>query len=606
MSIPRQRRRSRRAPADDTRTPHGRLLLLGILLVAAALRAAMLWSWSHTPYFDVPLLDEAIYHNWAAQIATGSYHSSSAYVFAPLPACVIATLYKLLSPNLLYVRIMNLCFGVTTCYLIYLIAKSLADHRTGLLAGLLAALYKPFMFYSIVPLKTALAVLLFALTIYLFLVVVKQATPATALPLGLAAGGLLATRENAGILLPLMPALIGWLARRDGVPWRRLAATGVCYVIGLAVVLLPFMLRNYQIAGDFALTTHQAGFNLYLGNNLDNPGPYSRPAPFAFSGPYEQGVQFTIEASRRVGRTLSPGESSAYWMQEVMQAAWTQPTAFLGKLGQKTLALANRFEAGDHYDLEFLSRFVPWLRWPWPEFWWMFPLGVAGLVAALPASRPAQCVGLCGLAYAATLVVFYTTDRYRLPLLTVGIPFAAVGLIKLRAWLMQRRWDRLGIYAACLALALAVEHFPIQASDDRTAYYNLHAAILMSKGLEQEAVTYWEASAAMEKPLSAFAYLALADKALGKQELQKAQAYLAKVSDHSFAAAKKYEALGDSFLLQARPDQAIEAYRRSIAVNAGRLGPRRKLIRLYERSDPPLAARESEELGRIAAFYRGQ
>jgi len=59
------------------------------------------------------------------------------------------------------------------------------------------------------------------------------------------------------------------------------------------------MIRNYMVAGSFQLTTSQMGFNLYLGNNPQNPTPYYRPVPFAITSPFQQGIQFTIEASRR-------------------------------------------------------------------------------------------------------------------------------------------------------------------------------------------------------------------------------------------------------------------------------------------------------------------
>jgi hypothetical protein len=57
----------------------------------------------------------------------------------------------------------------------------------------------------------------------------------------------------------------------------------------MILALSPFMIRNYLVAGKFALTTSQGGFNLYLGNNLGNPDPYYRPVPFGDIFPFRAG-----------------------------------------------------------------------------------------------------------------------------------------------------------------------------------------------------------------------------------------------------------------------------------------------------------------------------
>ena len=143
------------------------LLLSAILLLALILRIVALLSLKESIYFDYLLWDERLYHNWAMKIAKGTFHSSSVYEMAPLPAYLMAFIYRIFSPDILYIRILHIIFGVLTCFLIYLIGKEMADRTVGLIACLIACLYKPFIFYSIVPLKTALSVFLFALMCYL-------------------------------------------------------------------------------------------------------------------------------------------------------------------------------------------------------------------------------------------------------------------------------------------------------------------------------------------------------------------------------------------------------------------------------------------------------
>ena len=149
-------------------------VLCGILFLALVLRVGALLSLKQSIYFDFLVLDEKVYHIWASRIADGTFASSSVYEMAPLFAYVVALIYKTFGPDPLYVRIANIGFGVLTCYGIFLIGNALANRAIGLVACLVACVCKPLIFYSIVPLKASLSVLLFAAAIYLFAEILKD------------------------------------------------------------------------------------------------------------------------------------------------------------------------------------------------------------------------------------------------------------------------------------------------------------------------------------------------------------------------------------------------------------------------------------------------
>lgn len=586
-------------------TRHRTGSLLAIALLALSLRLLALWSLSTTQYFHSPIIDESLYHQWASRIAGGTYTSPDVYLFAPLPAYVMAAVYKVLSPDILYIRILNIVLGTATCVVICLLGHAMANRAVGLLAGFAAAMYEPFILYSIVPLKTALSICLFAASIYLFVAMLQKPSPAKALFLGLVVGLTTTVRENALALVPVIVAMVLWSGYRDGLSIKRLSLFLVVLLTGLTMATGPFLARNYLIAGEVALTTHQAGFNLYLGNNLANPDPYYRPVPFAVSLPYEQHVQFRIEASRRAGRALSPAESSRYWIWEVGRTAATEPGAFLWKLWQKTLVVFNRFEACDHYNIDFLSQFAAFFKFPFLNFAVILPLGIAGMAISASTSRSLLFVSILFVVYALTLLIFSTNGRYRIPLLVIVIPFAVIGLEYLIGHIRTRGLKQIATYSAVVVLALVVEFLPVQATDDVSAYYNVHAMLLNRNGFEKEAMTYWETSAAMKKPFSAFANLALAEKYLSRKDVQKARTYLESIPDDSFAAASKHELLGDSFLPEGHIQEAIAAYTRALEINSGLLGARRKVVRLLSRTDRERASQEYRTLKSISSFYTG-
>jgi 4-amino-4-deoxy-L-arabinose transferase-like glycosyltransferase len=580
------------------------LLLWATISLALILRIAALFSLKNSVYFDFLLWDERLYHVYAAKIADGSYQSTSVYEFAPLPAYLMAIIYKLFSPNILYIRITNIIFGVLTCYLVYLIGKEMTNRTVGLFACIIASLYKPFIFYSIVPLKTSLSLFLFASAIYLLVAILNEHSMIKIFLLGLAGGLMFNVRGNYGILIPviLLIILLNLYHEQRG-HLKTLSLPFLLFIAGLSLSTSPFIVRNYKAAGKFVLTASQAGFNLYLGNNLQNPDPYYRPVPFASASPFKQGVQFTIEASRRSHKKLSPREASSYWSLEVVNTALEQPAAFIWKLVQKTLAFFNQFEAGDHYHIGFISDFVGFFKFPFFSLWLIFPFGMAGMMISVLSSKKLLALHAIFFLYALTLILFFTNTRYRLPLLVILIPFAVIGINCLASILQQRQLKNIAIYASIFIAFLIVEFLPIRGSDDVSAYYNTHAIILDVKGLKDQAIEYWERSSEMNKPPSAYANLALAGKYLIKRDVKKAAFYLDKIPKDSFAAAAKYEMIGDMLVLQGHTERAIAAYQRSLAINSGQRKPRLKLIRIYDIFDRERALRERERFQYISSFY---
>jgi tetratricopeptide (TPR) repeat protein len=339
-----------------------------------------------------------------------------------------------------------------------------------------------------------------------------------------------------------------------------------------------------------------------MANNINNPDPYYRPVPFASSSPFEQGTQFTIEASRRVGKKLTSQESSDYWTAQTVKQAISNPFAFAGKIGQKFLVVFNNFEACDHYNIEFVSNFAKFFKLPFLNFWIISPLFMLGVITSWKNKKTKALITVLSF-YGATLIIFFTNGRYRLPMMSVMIPFAALGIAQLYSDLIKKLYVLFGKHAAVCAVGLMITFLPVRATDDVTAYYNTHAIILSSKGYINEAMLYWKKSSEMNKPFSDFANLSLADLYYRKGYIQEGNAYLYKIKDDSFAAAQKYQILGDLLINKKEPEAAAAAYEKSLSINSGQRLPRKKLIELYQIKDPQKAQNELQTLKYIESFY---
>jgi len=178
-----------------------------------------------------------------------------------------------------------------------------------------------------------------------------------------------------------------------------------------------------------------------------------------------------------------------------------------------------------------------------------------------------------------------------------------MGTSHLLSFIKNRQFKKAGLYSAIAIAFFIIEFLPVRGTGDMSAYYNTHAIILNSKGLENEAIQYWERSSQMNKSFSAFANISLAGKYFRKGDIQKAVYYLDKIPDNSFAAAAKYEMIGDMMMHQKQIKKAISAYERSLDINSGRRRTRLKLVRIYRRIDKKRALQEYKELKYISSFY---
>jgi tetratricopeptide (TPR) repeat protein len=576
-------------------------LLAVTLIVALIVRMAALLSLHNSLYSNFLLPDEQVYQNWALAILYKK--PFLVYDFSFLPAYIMAFVYRVSAIDIYYIRILNVIFGVLTCWLIYKIGEELAGRTIGLYSCMIASLYKPFIFFSITLLKESLVLFLFAATIYLLLALMNRYSAMRIFCIGSVGAFLINVRANAVVLIPVILLLILWDIWNNKILKNRQAFMAlVTFILGFAFASTPFIAYNYTTSHSLTATP-VGGFNLYIANNLQNPDPYYRPVPFATSAPSEQAIHFVIEASRREGKRLSLGESSNYWTQQVIKIALEHPAAILWRICQKTLTLFNQFEAEDNYHIGFMSNFITFLKLPFFSYWFIFPFGIAGMVLHTLQSKKNLALSLISAAYALTLIIFYTNARIRIPLLVILIPFAVLGLIRTIGYWKEKRGKATSLYATIIFSFLVIEFLPVQGTGDMTAYYNLHAINLVSKGLENEAIDYWKMSSNMDKPYSAYANLSLARRYYQKGMIAEGDAYLNKVPDSSFAVASKYKLLGDTLKDRGQIDGAIQSYKKSLAINSGQVIARGELIKLYRINNQDKALQEEKELQYILSFY---
>ena len=107
----------------------------------------------------------------------------------------------------------------------------------------------------------------------------------------------------------------------------------------------------------------------------------------------------------------------------------------------------------------------------------------------------------------------------------------------------------------------------------------------------------------MNKSFSSYANLSLADLYKRKNDYGKTIEYLKKIPDSSFAAATKYEYMGDTLSSIGKFEEAISAYNKSLEINSGQKFVLKKLALLYLKTDKRKAHEVYRKYKYIDSFY---
>ena len=489
--------------------PAGTQILIWCLtpfLVALTLRLIHIWQIRSSPFFDVLLGDANGYDQWAQRLAGGDWIGSDVFYQAPLYPYFLGVLYAVFGRDLLAVRIVQAVIGSASCVLLAMAGARLFSGRVGLIAGLALALWAPAIFFDGLLQKSVLDLFFVCAVLYLLSTIVGSREPGAGnrtkwLALGAAMGALALTRENALILILV---ILIWAVGPTPVPHAgstRRFTTVVPFVAGLAVVLLPVMIRNYAVDGGFYLTTSQFGPNFYIGNNAQADGTYAS-IRFGRGAPEFERTDATEVAEASVGRTLSPSEVSSYWTGRALGYITGQPLDWLKLMGRKLLLLVNRNEM---LDTESQQSYAEWstplrvLGWL-THFGALVPLAVLGIIvtwpnrhrrlhagdaAAASAGQGLWILHVLTITYALSVVMFYVFARYRHPLVPFLLLFAAAGVTNRR-----RAFQSWGTLAVVIAVAVIANLPMLSPSLMQAITENNLGTALQERGRHSEAIPH--------------------------------------------------------------------------------------------------------------------
>ena len=329
--------------------------------------------------------------------------------------------------------------------LVALLSRRWFGPAAGLAAGLLCALHPVFVHYATQALDAVPALTLFLTGLVLI-------APALGTPddtssrcwIGASVCWAAATLLRPNYLLVwLTLPLLAWFGGSVFLRSRQLGAA-----MAGAVLFLAMATWQWQVSGQPGFLPWQGAYNLWAANEPGSNGRYytqhvSLPAELAEKNPTR--AESILRYQQETGQTSEDiAAMNAHWRARFLDYIFHHPVAWLGQLARKAYALLNDWEQYNNKTFAFHQARSPWLRWNPLSWGILFVLGVAGASRlAVEAPRTARSLALITGAVAASVLLFFVSARFRLPLAALaatcaGGALAAPGLW--RSWPSARKW----------------------------------------------------------------------------------------------------------------------------------------------------------------------
>ena len=453
----------------------GSRVIVGLFLIALAVRLVYLYDSSDNPTFHQPIVDAGSYNEMARSVAAGAPIDERFFWQPFFYPAFLSVVYALSGSSILVARVVQAVLGAVTCVLTCCLGERLFDRRAGLLAGLIVAFYGPLIFFETELLATGWAA--FWAVVLLLLFLRARATRGAASSLALGVCGVLSvlTRPT---FLPFFLAGCVWLLivlRRDASRWSLPLRNVACAAAGFAAVALPVAVEAYRVTGHFGILPLSGGINFYIGNSPD-------PCETLTVRPGSE----WLELSRQPGRqgAASSSEKEQFYYGQAWNLARTQPLAFLYGFGRKALQFVNSREIPRNVDVYMFSKWsllLGTLTWKVGRFG--FPFGVLLPLALVGAifcrKRIPLPVWLFVTFYPLSIIVVFVAARYRVPVVPVVSVLAAGGCLAIAEMVRTGRWRRSAGAVTCVAGTVLLATLPGPFCEERL---NLEAEMYRGLG----------------------------------------------------------------------------------------------------------------------------
>ena len=451
------------------------LIGLGIFILALLVRLLYLYESSANPSFVCPTVDSNIYDSAARSLSAGDGMGDVFFRQPFFYPFFLTIVYLTSNSSIICAKVIQVLLGCVTCFLTYRLGRGAFGRGTGIIAGIITALYGPLIFFEAELLGSGWAALWSVVLLLLFLKSSSKKSIWLCFVLGICAALSIITRPT---FVPFVAVTVVWLAiifYRAGDRWRKIALRFGGILTGFLLIAVPIAAQNFRITGHFGILPSSGGINFYIGNNPN----YAETLPARPGWDWEE----ITELPRRSGVVGDQWEQQKFFKQKVINYVFTEPFEFVKGLARKSIQFLNSREIPRNVDVYLFgkwSRLLSLLVWQVGGFG--FPFGVLLPLALLGAVSYWRQVPvpllLFVILYPLSIILVFVTARYRVPVIPAMSIMAAAGLLNLVGVVRELCWRRivvLSVFGAGIVLLSSLPGpFPEEeANFEAELYYNV-------------------------------------------------------------------------------------------------------------------------------------
>ncbi|WP_409342132.1 glycosyltransferase family 39 protein [Paenibacillus sp. MBLB4367] len=327
----------------------------------------------------------------------------------------MAAVYKLadyrLHDPLPWIRYIQVLLSVASLWLIYRIGKELSNDAAGLAAAFAAAVYPPFVWANGAVLTEVLGIFLMLGHVFAQIRTFRSPGGPLAFVSGLLLGLTVLVRPE---FLPLLLVNYGfyWLWKRD---MKRTLKLFACSAAGLALVLMPWWVRNVVTLNEWVVTATQA--------NPFKAGTY----------PYKNYDDGLVDPEGKTEMEVA--------VERLKKGFSTQPWLYIEwyTIGKLDYIYSSAYFGGGHQPYD---NILPPAIKPNVFHRWLVYLGLAAALALLWRWKQAATL-LIAVVAAMTMIRLAFVPEYRynvmsMPLIIIVVGVAAIGLAKWAYGLLRK------------------------------------------------------------------------------------------------------------------------------------------------------------------------
>lgn len=402
------------------------------------------------------------------------------YYQEPLYPYLIGLIYRLFGVRVAWVFLFQLSIGIVSILLIYAITMRLFDPRVAAIAGTLAVLCAPLLFFEMVLLRSTL-ISFFGL--FLVWLIVRAQNAESSLSwgrLGMFFGLAVLLKS---IFLLFLVGLMGSLILRHRHSVKRALTYASALIAGVVISLTPLLARNVAVGTSPLGLSGGTAVTLLSANARDS---------------YPHGFFISKHIAPIMDRT------DGAFLPTIIETLKTQSLTSYAKLvWHKFRLMWHWYEIPNNVNFYYYRLHSHVLRFLPVSSLILAPLGIVGIGLAIYERR--RCVPLYLLLsmHVVSILIVYVAARFRVPLLVALLPFAALTVTHIVDGLRKRIVRK--TLLICVSLILVsfwtMSPLPKNVSLIRTAdclapytfYYQPHLLTAQAEGNLTKFLTIFEA-----------------------------------------------------------------------------------------------------------------